>query len=512
MNNRENSLTSRRSVLKSGFALSALAAYGLPAFAAPAADGRIILGTAVDIINFDPYTQFVNDLLLLKMVNAWLITYDEDLRPSPSALESYEIAPDNASVTLIIRPDVIFQTGKTMTVEDVIFGFERAVGKDTGFNLYAAASSIIDKAEKVDDRTINLVLKQPTATSLITDMLVHQPVIDMDHNSAEGLATAPASAGPYRVVEWRQGESLVMEAYPDYFGDAPKTKTVEFRFFTSPAATVGALASGAIDILAYPQAREASRLQSQFEILSGYPGAAQMLLRVSTKTAPFDNKTLRQALQHSINRDRIVNEVLFGFGGAAYLPFGPNSPVQDTSVPERVAYDLEQAKALIEEIPADQRKGVAMVSGSDPTSALVMQILQSDLQSIGFELTLEQVDAASFNTRLVAGDFGIALGQVGGGQLSVPRIVQNSLMRTSNNPLWPDGIPPEDYSTGITTLIGAVDDATRDEALAKIRDALIDESWAIGTYMVPTLWAYKKDLQGIARDHQNALVLQNAGF
>lgn len=512
MKSRESILATRRSVLKSGLAAGALSVFGFPAFAAPAEEGKIVLGSAVDVINFDPYTQFVNDLLLLKMVNAWLITYDEDLNPSPSALESYEIAPDNTSVTLVIRPDVVFQTGKTMTVEDVIFGFERAVGKDTGFNLYAAASSIIDKAEKVDDKTVKLTLKQPTATSLITDMLVHQPVIDMDHNSAEGLATAPASAGPYKVVEWRQGESLVMEAYPDYFGEQPKTKTVEFRFFTSPAAAVGALASGAIDILAYPQAREASRLQSQFDVLSGYPGAAQMLLRVSTKTAPFDNKIVRQALQHAINRDRIVNEILFGFGGAAYLPFGPKSPVQDPTVPERVGYDLAKAKELIEQIPADQRKGMAMVSGSDPTSALVMQIIQADLQSIGFELTIEQVDSASFNTRLVAGEFGVGLGQVGGGQLSVPRIVQNSLMRTSNNPLWSDGIPPEDYSTGITTLIGAVDDATRDAALAKIRDVLIDESWAIGTYMVPTLWAYKKDLKGVARDHQNALVLQNASF
>ena len=141
-----------------------------------------------------------------------------------------------------------------------------------------------------------------------------------------------------------------------------------------------------------------------------------------------------------------------------------------------------------------------------------MQIIQFDLASIGFDLEIEQAESASFNTRLVAGDFGVALGQVGGGQLSVPRIVQNSLMRTSNNPLWPDGIPPEAYSSAMLELVGPVTPERAAALYAQIRDVLIDESWAIGTYDVPTLWAHKSDLAGLARDHQNALVLKNASF
>lgn len=499
-----------------GFFMTGVAATMVPflpgvAHAAAATDGTLTIGSAVDITEFDPYSQMVNDLLMLKTVNAWLIEYDEDLKPIPSALESFEIADDSASVVLKMRTDVVFHTGKTMTVDDLVFAVERAMDPKRGFNLFAAASTLIDKIETVDDKTIKLVLKQPTATSLITDMLVHQPVIDKDHNSAEGLAGAPASAGPYKVVDWRQGESLTLEAFPEYFGKKPVTPKLVFRFFTSPAAATNALASGAIDILAYPQPRDASLLKGKFEIISDYPGAAQMLLRVSTKTAPFDNKILRQALQRAINRDRIVKEVLYDFGGPAYLPFGRNSPVQDSSVTERVGYDLEKTKELLSQVP-ELKSGKAMVSGSDPVSQLVMQIIQADLASVGFDLQIEQVETTSFNTRLVAGEFGVALGQVGGGQLSVPRIVQNSLMRTSNNPLWPDGNPPKAYSDAILALLGPVSEDKAKELYGKLRDVLIDESWAIGTYEVPTLWAYKSDLKGLARDHQNALVLQNAGF
>jgi peptide/nickel transport system substrate-binding protein len=501
----------RRTLLKAGIAAGALPLLTTMSFAQQAAADTITIGTAVDIVNFDPYNQSVNALLLLKALNAWLIEYDEDLKPVPSALKSFEIAPDNKSVTLTIRPDVVFHTGKTMTVEDVVAGIERAADQKRGFNLFAATSTLVESVKAVNDTDVLLTLKQPTATSLITDMLVHQPVIDKDFNDAEKLASAPASAGPYRVIEWRQGESLTLEAFPEWFGGKPRTKNISIRFFTSPAAAVGAMASGAVDVLAYPLARDASRLKADFNILDGYPGAATMLLRVSTKSAPFDNKVVRQALQRVINRDRIVKEVLFDFGGAAYLPWGPKSPVQDPSVPGLLSFDLEAAKALLAQA-SGVTGGTAMVSGSDPTSLLVMQIIQSDLASIGFSLTIDQQDAATFNTRLVAGEFGVALGQVGGGQLSVPRIVQNSLMRVANNPLWKDGVPPAAYSEGITALIGATDPAVQQAMYKQLRDVLVDESWAIGTYQIPTLWASKKELQGLARDHQNALVLVNAGF
>ena len=141
-----------------------------------------------------------------------------------------------------------------------------------------------------------------------------------------------------------------------------------------------------------------------------------------------------------------------------------------------------------------------------------MQIIQADLNSVGFNLNIEQADTATFASRLVAGDFGVVLGGIGGGQLSLPRIVQNSLMRLANNPLWPNGTPPEPYISGMRTLISEDDPAKRQEAYQRINRVVIDEAWGIGTYYIPTLFAHKKDLKGVTRDHQNALVLANAAF
>lgn len=501
---------SRRGVL-AGALGAAVVGHGRRATAAPSNPGALTVGSALDIVNFDPYAQTVNSLLLLKTVNAWLIDYDERLRPVPSALQGFTIAPDRTAATLRIRSDVVFHTGKTMTVDDVVAAFERALDPKRGFNIYAATSSILSGVKAVGATEVALQFKQPTATSLITDLLAGQPVLDKDRNDSGFLTKEGASAGPYQVAEWRQGESLVLEAFPKWFGGTPRTKRVTFRFYTSPSAAVNALASGAIDVFAYPTPRDASRLRSGFDVVTGYPGAATMLLRVSTKTAPFDDRALRQALQRAINRERIVRDVLFGFGGAAFLPWGTNSPANELAVQKELAFDLDAARGLLAGYRGP-KQGSAMVSGADPTSLLVTQIIQADLASIGFDLRIEQVDTATFASRLPAGEFGVALGQVGGGQLSVPRIVQNSLMRTTANPLWPGGNPPKAYAEGIDALVGAEDVGTRQAAIARVNRALVEEAWAIGVYDVPTLFAHKKDLRGLARDHQNALVLSAATF
>lgn len=468
--------------------------------------GTITVGTAVDVINFDPYAQTTNALLVLRLLNAWLLTYDEELKPVPDTLESYEIAEDRTTCRLVLRDDVVFTTGKTMAAEDVVFAFERAMDPETGGNL-AGPSAILSGVE-ADGADVVLTFKEPTNSGLIEDLLVGQPVLDKEANSAEALTDKPGSAGPYTLEEWRPGESLTLKANPDWYGGEIANEGVEVRVYTDTNAQVSALSSGAIDVAVYVPPRDASRLKEKLEFIDSFPGAATMLLRVSAINAPFDEKPVRQALQHAVNRDRIVEEVLFGFGGPALLPWGPESPAQDPAYDADLAYDLDQAKDLLAE--ASTQKGTAMVNGSDPVSIAVMQIIQADLQTIGFALEIEQVDAATFQDRLVSGDFGIVLGQMGGGQLSLPRIVQNSLFRTANNPLWPDGNPPEDYVQAIADLTTAEEEEDLKSAFTLLNDTIVDQAWSIGTYYVPQIFMFSSEVTGVARDHQNAIVLSGA--
>lgn len=300
----------------------------------------------------------------------------------------------------------------------------------------------------------------------------------------------------------------MLRANPDWYGGDISNEGVEIRVYTDTNAQVSALSSGAADVAVYVPPRDANRLQESMEFIDSYPGAATMPLRVSAINAPFDEKPVRQALRHVINRDRIVEEVLFGFGGPALLPWGPESPGQDTAYDAELSFDLDKARSLLAE--ASGTSGTAMVSGSDPVTIAVMQIIQADLETIGFTLEIEQVEAATFQGRLVDGDFGVALGQMGGGQLSLARVAQNSFWRTSNNPLWPDGEPPEDYVQAMADLVSAEDAQELDATYTLLNDSVVDEAWVIGAYYVPTIFMFAPDVEGVARDHQNAIVLTDA--
>lgn len=503
----------RRQALSMG-AVGGLAFATAPLLAAcssgPSSSGStsIKVGSPIDIVNYDPYNQSVSSLIILRNLNCWLLNYDENLRPQPDALQSYTIAPDRASVSLKIRTDVKFVTGKKMTVDDVVAAFARARDPKLGLNL-ASPSKIIADVKATTAEDVVVTFAGPTATTLITDLLVGQPVVDASKNDAASLAKAPAGAAPFIVSDRSQGSSLTLVANPDWYGGKLHIDKVTIQVFPTPQAQQSALQSGAIDIAAYLSPSVATAVDTNtFDVLQGFPGAAIQLVRVSTLSAPFDNKLVRQAIMHSINRERIVKEALNGFGGAALLPWGAKSPAYSKDAAAATAYDLDKAKSLLASA-GTTGGGTALVSGSDTVGQNALQIIQNDLKSIGFDLQIEKVDQAAFDARLPTGKFGIALGQMGGGQLSPARVVQNSLLRTSNNPLWPDGNPPQDYVDGMNILSTQDDSPTRSAAYTKVNSALVEGAWANAAYYTPTIFASTKKLHGVARDHQNALVLAN---
>lgn len=502
----------RRDVLRWGLAggAVALAAGCRQDRAKPASANAITVGTALDVINMDPYQQSLNSLILLRNLNAWLINYDEQLRPQPDVLESFRIAPDRSSVTLRLRDDVVFTTGNPMTADDVLAALDRARDPAEGFNL-AGAMSIVDGFRATTKDTVVITFKEPTAQTLITDLLAGQPILDAAKNNSGDLAGAPASAGPYRLAEWRQGERLVFEADPKWYKGTVANRRAVVEIFTNTNAMLSALQSGSVDAVTYLPPKDGERIEKDFGVIGGYPGAATMLLRVNTQTPPFDNGVLRQAIQRAIDRDRVVRQVMFGYGGAANLPWGPESPANDPGFYDQVSFDLDAARELLDQSGAP-RSGTAIVDGSDPVTQLVIQAIQADLDKIGFDLQIDKLDTGTYQARLPTGQFGLALGQIGGGQLSSPRVVQNSLFRLSENPLWSGGVPPTDYASAIETLITTSDPGEQSTAYDRLNQTLVQQAWAIGIYYVPTLFAHKRALHGLRRDFQNALVLADATF
>ena len=160
------------------------------------------------------------------------------------------------------------------------------------------------------------------------------------------------------VQEWVPGDHLTMVKNPDYWNAGrPLVDEAEVKIFADEGALVSALEGGVIDIaLSFPP-REYERLKDSFTFLQGQPGANFYYLGLNAKLPPFDNKLVRQAMAHAIDRETMVQNVLFGIGAPIMTPFPDFSPAYFPEHNELYPFDLDKAKALL-------RRPVATASDS----------------------------------------------------------------------------------------------------------------------------------------------------
>ena len=116
--------------------------------------------------------------------------------------------------TFHLRPGVKFHNGKPFDAADVVFTFKRILDKDVG-SVLRVNFGIVDSIEAVDPLTVKFNLSLPYA-DLPAAVAAYQAAI-VSESMVDTLTTHPIGTGPFRFVEYRPGDQLVMERNPDYF-------------------------------------------------------------------------------------------------------------------------------------------------------------------------------------------------------------------------------------------------------------------------------------------------------
>ncbi len=504
---------SRRRVLSWSLAAGAVAA-SAPALAACGGEGggsgevppqELTVGVVTDIASFDPYYNGTVNFILMQNINEFLIDYDDELNPLPAALTEWEFSDDLTSVVLTLRPDVQLQTGKVWTADDLVYGLERAADPARGQQL-SSPMAIVENFEKVADDQVELTFMNAVNESLVTDLLQSFPIVDADHNDEEFLATQAASGGPFQVESRSPGTDVVITKWPEFWDAENVTlDKATFRVFDNEDSMVSALQAGEMDLIYGFPARHAAQLEGQFEILEGYPGALVDCIRFNTNIAPYDHLELRQAIARAVDRQRIVDEVYFGYGQPLFLPWGPNSPANDPAYAEINSYDLEAASQLLQQSGAPMT-AEALADGSNSGALQMLQIIQQSLSEIGFDLKITTLEAQAFRQRMLAGDFGMLFGGLGNSSKSPTRVGTNSIYRTVDNPVLKDKVP-QDYVDAVARAESAGSDEEAKQAYDALNEVLSREAFAIPICSNVTLIAHKPTVNGVARDVDDRLML-----
>jgi peptide/nickel transport system substrate-binding protein len=144
----------------------------------------------------------------------------------------------------------------------------------------------------------------------------------------------PVGTGPFTFVEYAQGDHITLKRNPNYWQTGkPYVDQLQIQLLHDPQALVTQLEAGAMDVAVGAPLVDAVRLQNdpKYRVLQNKTTGTRLTIINNTQQPPQDNKQFRQALAYSIDKQRILDTVLHGFGQVASLPFTPSSPAYDAT-------------------------------------------------------------------------------------------------------------------------------------------------------------------------------------
>lgn len=318
----------------------------------------------------------------------------------PQIAESWDQESDT-SYTFHIRKGVKFHDGSELKAEDVKFSLDRAIGS-------AAVSYIVDfisSVEVVDDYTVKMELKAPYAPALRNLSVPFAAIVPKAAVEAGEAAFQqnPIGSGPYKFVEWKQGDSVTLERFDDYYDGAAETQKLVMKVIPEAAQRTIALETGEVD-LAYdllPNDLEKVRSNSALQLFEA-PSLTCFYISMNMNKAPFDNQKVRDAVNYAIDRQLIIDTIASGSGEPADAIIAPG--VFGYSSPGAYEYNPEKAKELLAEAGFANGFETSIWVNDNQTRVEVCQAVQAMLQDVGITCSIEVMEFGSFISRTTAGE------------------------------------------------------------------------------------------------------------
>ena len=359
--------------------------------------GQIVEPATLDTIatsdNFSVHYQLYDTLI--REAN------DEDRTLIPSLAERWEVSKDGKEITFYIRNNVKFHNGDVMTAEDVAFTINRAI--ESPFTTMMTSS--MEKAEVTGDNTVKVTLKYaygPALRCFVTPALQIQCKKAYEADP-DGYGGNPVATGPYKVKEWKRGDKIVLEAFPDYWrGEAP-IKNLIFKTIPDISTQVIALEKGEIDALDNNPSQEArqSFMENEKLIFEECVSNAFLFLAFNNNKGIFADKKLREAVSYAINRQDIIDGAKGGVGSpleAFMLQICPEYPENFKANP----YDPEKAKQLLTEAGYPNGFTVKMKTIDSLTYIRPTEVIQEQLRAVGIDVEMEIMERGKYMSDILA--------------------------------------------------------------------------------------------------------------
>lgn len=366
------------------------------------------LESANPLVTIHPLARQVQRYVLF----VTLARYDSAFRPQPYFARSWRWSADRRTLDMVLHGGLRWSDGVESTARDVVFTLEAARDPRVGYPR-AADLAVVDRVAATSDTTVRLVFSRPQRD--LPAVLCELPIVPWhvlhtvrpsDMRRA-AFGTNPVGNGPFRFVDRVPGQRWTFarnEGFPAEMGGPPRIRELVITVVDEPTTKFAGLASGDLDFAGIsPTMAALARRDPTIRVLS-YPVLFSTALMFNVHRPPFDDVRVRQAVDLSIDRGRIVSAALAGYGTPASGPVPPESPLAWTRNPTEM-HDTARADSLLD--AAGWRRGAGGWRSRDGDLSVelltvgsgdnaVEQLVQSDLGRRGIRVGIRQLELAAF--------------------------------------------------------------------------------------------------------------------
>ncbi len=387
----------------------------------------VTIALSEKISTLDTLTSTASDAIAERVRNLMfnsLVKKNEKFEYVGELAKEIQTSEDGKTITFVLLENIKFHNGKDFTSADVKYTFDELF-KSNGYKAGAFYETVndqkvsyIDSIETPDPKTVSFILSRAVLKNKLLSNLVAVPIVAV--GTIEQQKTQPIGTGAFKFINFDQSQNTIeLEANANYWEGAPKVQKIRVKTVPDANSLQAELQSGGIDIAPLPTNLSPDALKSleqnpNLEVKQ-FKGSNIDYLGFNTQSPPLDKVKIRQAIAYGINRENIINQLLFGQAEIA------NSilPTESWAYNPGKTYNYDPAKAsqLLKEAGYKNEPIKFKFGAGNAAVSQYAQVIQNSLKEIGLNVEIETLESNVIRQQLALGQFQMNTGRwIGGNQ------------------------------------------------------------------------------------------------
>lgn len=370
------------------------------------AERELVIAQGIDVPGFDPHGHHTTavEAVLINIFD-YLIMRNADGDLEPSLAVAWEPVSEDAW-RFELRQGVLWHDGTPFSAEDVKFTLER-VANDDSLQPHESYQQIRE-VEIVNDHEI--IIHTHGADPLLLNRISRlssgiMPRHYVEEVGIEAFTVNPIGTGPYRFVEWRRDDRIILEAFDAHWRGRPAFDRLVHRTIPEDATRIGELLTGGVHIATNIPPQDRERIGA-----SGVAGVAlqpttrvMMLIFNTHDEAATGNPLVREAIDYAIDNQLLIDAVMGGLGTPTRARISPGISGAPMELFNDYVYDPERAAELLAEAgfaPGELQIRVQGPAGRYPLDAELAEVIAVMLEQVGISTEVEVLEWSAYQSRI----------------------------------------------------------------------------------------------------------------